>query len=505
MQIKRVVNFLLLLLSLFALGCSQSQDALTAALNQSGTNRKELEKVLEHYRIGRDSLGYKSALFLITNMSGRFSIGADGKQKLPDLEYMNSDWLVQNIDRAVSSCRSNLAKGNLSFDDFCEYVLPYRLWNEPLSNWREMCQNQFGAGLHRFSASSPSWFEVNNSLKSGFKFAYTMDKPVELQSWEQLNRKKEGNCWAMASMAVYSIRSLGVPVTIDYVPVWGNVNGGSHAWNVVVQSNGKEVPFMGCESTGPGYNPLSIYYEKRIPAKVYRKIFSSQSGTDSTHFFSGPDFPPGLPIYQVLDVTDHYWETGDIALKEGQNDKKKGFVYLCVFSNGEWRPVAWCKAQNGRFSFTKLAVNLLYLPVIYKNGSTTPVGTPFFLPGKGMVPVIFNPGKSIPQIDIEVDFIQSKTLDEQKVFTMGRTGDDFFDTMDSVRADLVRTRPSSSNLYTLFYWDGQWKFHSKQTTDKDGCLVFRHVTANTIYRIFSDQPSGKERIFSYDGTMQRWW
>ena len=58
------------------------------ALEISGTNRAELEKVLEHYR--EDSLKLRAARFLIENMQYHFSINENfvpntGKSYYPDI------------------------------------------------------------------------------------------------------------------------------------------------------------------------------------------------------------------------------------------------------------------------------------------------------------------------------------------------------------------------------------------------------------------------------------
>jgi len=58
----------LIFVTLFFLlfSCSTKNEALELALQQAGTNRPELEKVLAHYQ--NDSLKYQAAVFLIKNM-----------------------------------------------------------------------------------------------------------------------------------------------------------------------------------------------------------------------------------------------------------------------------------------------------------------------------------------------------------------------------------------------------------------------------------------------------
>ena len=57
----------MLIVGIFLLSaCNQVSDHLEQALEQAGTNRAELEKVLRHYR--DDTLKYRAACFLIENM-----------------------------------------------------------------------------------------------------------------------------------------------------------------------------------------------------------------------------------------------------------------------------------------------------------------------------------------------------------------------------------------------------------------------------------------------------
>ena len=144
----------------------------------AGKNRVELEKVLNHYSDDpADSLKYKSAVFLIENMPEKYgykgtaidkkieafgyleketdSIPADivdiansqfkeRSEKVYDIKVITSEYLIEHIDIAYSQWKTIAWNKNLSFDDFCEYLLPYRLENEPLMPWRKEYLNKYG-------------------------------------------------------------------------------------------------------------------------------------------------------------------------------------------------------------------------------------------------------------------------------------------------------------------------------------------------------------------------
>ncbi len=69
---KGCILFILLLSFLFS--CSSSDTVLEEALERSGSNRSELEKVLFYYE--NDALKLRAAHFLIENMPGHYTWGS---------------------------------------------------------------------------------------------------------------------------------------------------------------------------------------------------------------------------------------------------------------------------------------------------------------------------------------------------------------------------------------------------------------------------------------------
>lgn len=167
---------------------------LEAALLSAKNNRKELEKVLCHYQKNpADSLKYKAACFLIENMP--FYTYSDGEQlenyksyyawlkvcknktpqqisdsvekvfgpmkepvKKRDILEIDSAYLCHNIDWAFKVWQEQPWGKNISFDTFCEYLLPYRIDDEPLTYWRE------------------TYYEKYNSLLDSLRISDTLDK-----------------------------------------------------------------------------------------------------------------------------------------------------------------------------------------------------------------------------------------------------------------------------------------------------------------------------------------
>ena len=176
---------MMLIAGIAAAATAQSSypDNVTQALEKSGKNRGELERVLAHCSVASDDpLKLQAAYFLIGNMEGHsyvtyflkdtvgnavdFStlnypnydsltadfkqlvakhgtLDFDRKETLEDLDVITADFLIKQIDYAFKAWRERPWAKKLTFDQFCEYVLPYRGSEEPLEDWRETFWNKY--------------------------------------------------------------------------------------------------------------------------------------------------------------------------------------------------------------------------------------------------------------------------------------------------------------------------------------------------------------------------
>ncbi len=144
---------------------------LDKALSYAGNNEKELEKVLMYFKDNSESLKYQSAKFLIENMPYYYSIYGESAEKyqtiygfvsrLPmevrgdafnktleklqpfnfqresDIRAIKADYLIKSINEAVDLWNSVGWNKNYEKKYFLNYILPYRISNEPLSMWRD--------------------------------------------------------------------------------------------------------------------------------------------------------------------------------------------------------------------------------------------------------------------------------------------------------------------------------------------------------------------------------
>ena len=175
MNFKTILYSISLFFAIYSvLSCNKRLDK---ALEISGDNRGELEKVLRHFENDPDRLKYRAAKFLIENMPGQYYnvgqgveysdslfLAAAGESQnirtkwfnnhasriynLPseivyDLTTLKADFLIKAIEEACDVW--NAAPWHEEYDEeiFFEYVLPYRLNHEPPSDWRQTIEEEY--------------------------------------------------------------------------------------------------------------------------------------------------------------------------------------------------------------------------------------------------------------------------------------------------------------------------------------------------------------------------
>ena len=190
---------------------------------------------------------------------------------------------------------------------------------------------------------------------------------------------RTGNCRDEASYTVFLCRSLGIPATIDFTPHWGNRSWGHH-WSVIVQPNGKAIPFyMG---SMPG--DTAQFFHPYVKTKVFRRRFqlNRQIAMDMReeksvpHLFQTPDW---------TDVTDEYCPTTDVTRNVPEKYKDKKIAYICIFDNNDWLPVYYGVIRDGAVTFPNMGRRVMYISAFYENGQIVPFGTPFIIGGDGKV------------------------------------------------------------------------------------------------------------------------
>lgn len=386
-------------------------------INALKYKNKELQKVLSHYQ--GDTLRYRAALFLIENMDAHYSLSSDGidayykemdsvfrlpKQKdqtyreayihastkngelsqTATIKYdhltLTSELLIHQIDAAFDMWQRPWNK-DISFQQFCEYVLPYRITTEPVSDWRKLYVEKYKDRVKDLFDAQPNhtvrfgmFHYLNKGFYEGLYYPSTFLPELPLTI---LQRLQLGNCESNIKRSIAQLRAFGIPAALDFTPQWGNRAMG-HSWGVLFTSEDHFIPF--------GFNErLGIHFSGRHNhriAKVYRHTFSKQEAQADYCADTISVTPESLHNPCIIDVTDKYVETSDITVNIRTSHSP--WVYLCVFDNQSWIPVCVAKRQGDTATFVDMGRGIAYLPAsINKVGELIPLASPFVLKDDG--------------------------------------------------------------------------------------------------------------------------
>lgn len=508
------------ILLIMSSGCSQNENEISHALKLAGDNAPELQEVLDHYAADDDSLKLRAAEFLIANMEDhcyvtymfvdtageevpfdalsfdnydtllascaaiekeRGELDYKRKTRVDDIETITADFLIQQIDYAFRAWHEKPWAKDVSFEDFCEYILPYRGSNEPLESWREIFWDKYtGIDSSMSDPQSPTEAAalINRDVMTWFGFDQRYYFHPTDQGATEMLASGLGRCEDMTNVTIYAMRANGLAVTSDYTPHWANT-GNNHAWNSILMPDGKVVPFMGAEAN-PGEYALS-----NKAAKVYRKTFSIRRENLVFQPNRQKEIPRWLGGKSYVDVTTDYVTTADPLVKFDEPvPDSVDIAYICVFNSGHWSAIDWARIENGAAAFTKMGTGIAYLPALYINEEIVPCGDPFILQEDGAM------------VKLTADTAQTQALSLKSTTRVK---------LNASTDGVAPTALTKGQEYELFCWmDGDWVSVGK-TIASTKPLRFDTVPTSGLYWLVAADSDREERIFTIEDNNQIWW
>ena len=350
--------------------------------------------VLDKYYAGIEQVNkkykYPACVEQYARLYGELGRPADVKQAR-DADAMTADALIENIDMAFADWREGLWARHLTFDEFCEYLLPYRVGGEKVTpGWRKRLRDEYMKNARSILTSDDMagqsyWAacKVNDALHS-LRFRNSKVLPqlgVELPL-QALDGMRMGECFDYATLAVYVMRACGIPVALDFTPQWPD-RAHNHYWNALIDNTGLCIPFVGVESN-PGYPSK----QGRLLAKVYRRTFAYQpQSLCALNADVHEDIPPVLASPFMRDVSGEYFKGRNLYVALNGAHKGDRFAYIAVFNNQEWVPVDFAVIdKDSGAMFRNLGSDIVYLPVYWGRNGSVPAADPVLIPlgGKGV-------------------------------------------------------------------------------------------------------------------------
>lgn len=428
MQIKITLHSFVAIcvMSLLLCGCQcMEEQELQSALSQAGKNRGELESVLSHYSVVEDSLKYRAALFLIRNMQYHYSVISPewidyynrldsinsltptrwsvsrqqdslykllkrpkniNVSKVYDTQVVSSAQLICHIDGRFAVYDSAMWCRKIPFEVFCEYLLPYRVDKEVVDfDWpifyQERVKVRAHKAFHYAKSLSDSLYTILDRMKTDYRINIEYNgRYIQGYKPHQLASIKRGTCTDYALLSCFMFRSVGIPMSLDYTPLWGNRNMG-HNWNSLLINPAVIDTTCALDySFSAAPKPLGQYLSSNpnLPTKVYRNTFSRQK--ESLAVIHGEEeIPHEFESMFVKDVSADYGLRNEVSVELDSKDRDHDFYYLCSFDNENWRPIAWTKRIWRKITFSNVGGGIVYLPCKYEKRRMKPVSEPIIV------------------------------------------------------------------------------------------------------------------------------
>lgn len=300
--------------------------------------------------------------------------------------------LIENIDYAFKAWQLPWAT-HLSFDEFCELILPYRIGTEPLQNWRKEFYERniwIRDSIHDKQDIIKACCMLNDRLKGKYDYRHgELDFYPGMLDVERVEKFGGGRCEDLNMYAGYCMRAVGIPIALEFTPYWSNSNYGGHSWLGVFNYTGKFVPF---NSVYDNPVPDSLPFAGTKLAKAYRISFKAVSpliatddSTQVPHFFRNKNY---------YDITSEYLpsKTIKIGLKKTPNHPK--FAFLGVLNGYGWKPISFGSVQRDSALFSNMALEVIYAPLYYFRGGYYSsdefllAGDAFFITASGQLQIL---------------------------------------------------------------------------------------------------------------------
>jgi len=497
-------------------GCGRYPKEVRDSLNQmSSSNRFKIEKVFKHYKETDDKEKLKAAYFLAADINNKYGIyyqtdapffsilaKVDSLKKLnvqtesidsmvnqlwgnycrgsgstiqqeakKDIDLINTDYLINNIDLAFKVWKEKPWSKHLSFDEFCEWILPYRIQTEPLQNWRSFMMDKLGwldDSMKNSNDPKKACLLINKFIAKDFQFSHTLGfVPLlgGLDGWKY----KSGICDHRYLLIVMAMRSVGIPVTIDMTPQFPRKSGG-HSWTVLLDADGNTKSFNGGEPDAtifyPNVCPIGI--DEQV-TKVYRELYAKNEEALGLKF-SGTEIPDNLRDYYVQDVTEQYGglRKQDIVIPVKTDTKEK---IACLYSFNlatEINSIACSEVKNGKVTFKDLGKGGIYFVGFYQNKRIELGSNPFILP---------DPEGKIEYINPDLNSVESVRL--YRKFSVPYTMKPYIKGMIGARVQGANKADFSDSV-TIYKIDGEIDYFKEIEVNPDKSYrYYRYLSADT--------------------------
>ena len=266
---------------------------------------------------------------------------------------------------------------NVSFEEFKEWILPYRTYDEAIIEDKEQLNKLLCRYLNKDGMEDIykplECYKKRIDLYKKLNARITKKKPVG--AFELYLPDIDIDCHNLSIYTCNFLRACGIPIVFEFTPQWPAENLG-HYWCSSPDSNHILQPYT------PPYNNLREDWELslRNAGKVYQINYGISP--ESPYFIRKENelIPPSLNYPCIKDVTDRYHTCVDITVPLPASCENN-LAYLCFFRYGGENPVAWGNVNHATHTvtFEKVPLNMFFIPAFVEKDKLRPFGSPFLM------------------------------------------------------------------------------------------------------------------------------
>lgn len=413
--------------------------AVERALSAAGGNRASLERMLLRYKRGKDRERYEAACYLVAGMpwhaqggrvvsydrrmdslrhaadaayyglirgttaeaqesdplhrtlvdsaaaaAARVGLLHFGEPEVvaadcPDVVSLDGDFVRAQVEHAFALRRGVERVRRLSFDDFCEYVLPYRsIGDYPIVTPAEELHSIFAKYLMADTARSVAYVAARYNRAMWWLRRWHGAYPYETTTGlPELFYMGFHDCVDIAHYCAQTLRACGVPAAVEYnvaYKLWS-----TRHFSVAVPDEAGVWRAFSPESELPVEAP-----GKFLPSLNILRLHFAPWRDNPAALASGEPLPYELADPCIEDVTARYMETVTLTLKApAELPAGRRLAYLASFrSSSGLVPVTWGEIDGARRNvcFNHVVPDNVYFPVYCNDaGGLVPFGQPFLL------------------------------------------------------------------------------------------------------------------------------
>lgn len=305
-------------------------------------------------------------------------------EPIRDLDAITPEYLINNIELAFAAWQNPWAK-DVSFDDFCRYILPYRNATEDLSDWRHVFKLRYEQLINDSTNHSTDLRTVVRFMMR--QLGRDMQYGTQLRDFyqnfltpQQSEMMYTMGCQGLAHYATLALRACGIPCAmIDIGWRFTDVNHSSVLFPAV--------------GTNDSVFRVSIHdsWQEMPQAKdsmaSWRTMrYSYEVNPDLLEIQNDPETVPGYgnPVTRI-DVTAQMSTTRTLTLSIPAEYRERKHLYLCRFKNWRWIPIREGKVRGDSVVFLNTTIRQWYRLASMDGEKTIPFGGTFTLHGDGSI------------------------------------------------------------------------------------------------------------------------